>query len=395
MAAGFQAKTLNASCFTRVPFCDTFSSLNSYLCYGFNEEANPMSYLQSVGCPDTQYLMTNPYEPNIYGTLAQSYGYTPTALYSMKNNANVDINEGPLSVLPAEYTFDLNELNAKVGTHTLSVGNYGGVEYTRTYYGFRYANPICAIPLRKKYSQYKPYFANFSGVNWTDWRNSDNDVGIGAEAMGYVGEDPLGNIYNDGGARSTPMMYTREVKEPFLGENFYEDTQTNIDKNSIGNRSRFLPFCDPIKIYDITGKHIGWTDGMAFQVFIFRATVKNRFLPLYFYIKGENPQPRYLDTHLQYFTIELWAYLSCYGINDNIVKSPRIFTQRWWTYSRGEGQILPNGLQAIKPCNPYYYLQCNLPQHRYLQFNLLQNDYNIHKKNYYTPWSRTRLFIGA
>ena len=74
MASGFQAKTLNASCFTNVPFCDTFSSLNSYLCYGFNEEANPMDSLQSVGCPDTQYLMTNPYEPKIYGILAQQYG---------------------------------------------------------------------------------------------------------------------------------------------------------------------------------------------------------------------------------------------------------------------------------------------------------------------------------
>jgi len=394
MASGFQAKTLNASCFTNVPFCDTFSSLNSYLCYGFNEEANPMDSLQSVGCPDTQYLMKNPYEPKIYGILAQQYGYTPTNLYAMKSSANVDINEGPLSVLPAEYSFDLEELNAKVGSHTLSVGNYGGVEYTRTYRGFRYANPICAIPLRKKYSQYKPYFKNFSGVNWTNWVSSEAEANEGDTAFGYVGEDPLGNIYNDGGDRSTPMMYTREVEEPFLGENFYEDTKTNIDKSSIANRSRFLPFCEPIKIYNIARKHIGYTDGMAFQVFIFRATVKNRFLPLYAYIKGEDPKPIYLDTHFQYFTIELWAYLSCYGINNNIVKSPRIFTQRWWTYSRKDGSVAP-ALQQVKPCNPYYYLQCNLPQHRYLQFNLLQNNSGLAYKNYYTPWSRSRLFIGA
>ena len=133
---------------------------------------------------------------------------------------------------------------------------------------------------------------------------------------------------------------------------------------------------------------------MAFQVFIFRATVKNRFLPLYAYIKGPDPKPIYLDTHFQYFTIELWAYLSCYGINNNIVKSPRIFTQRWWTYSRKEGPFIGDQ-QLIKPCNPYYYLQCNLPQHRYLQFNLLPNSYGLGHKNYYTPWSRSRLFIGA
>lgn len=394
MAAGFYAKTLNASCFTNVPFCDTFSSLNSYLCYGFNEEANPMGGLQSVGCPDTQYLMTNPGLPATYGITAKGYGYTPTTLITRKSSSGMDVNEGPLSTLPPEYFFDLQELNTKVGSHTLSVGNYGGVEYTRTYEGFRYANPICAIPLRKKYSQYKPYFKNFSGVNWTDWRNSDNDVGAGAEAMGYVGEDPLGNIYNDGGERSTPMMYTREVKEPFLGEKFYEDTQTNIDKSWSKNRSRFLPFCEPIKIYGSNQKHIGYTDGMAFQVFIFRATVKDRFLPLYTYIKGENPKPVYLDTHLQYFTIELWAYLSCYGINGNNIKSPRIFTQRWWTYSHREGAFY-NGEQQIKPCNPYYYLQCFFPQDKYMQFNLLPNNYGLSIKNYYTPWSMARLFIGA
>jgi hypothetical protein len=393
MAAGFYAKTFNAKCLTNVPFCDTFSSLSAYLCYGYNETTAPMGGLQSVGCPDTQYLQTGPFEPQVYGLEAITYGYTPTNLY-VYPEWEANGRYGPLLSLPSNYFFNLEELNAKVGTKTLSVGIFGGVDYTRTYHGFRYANPICLIPLRKKYSQYKPYFKNFSGVNWTNWVSSEAESNEGDTAFGYVGEDPLGNIYNDGGEYSTPMLYTRGVEQPFLGENFYEDTQSNINKSLQNYRVNFLPFCDPIKIYDASGKQTGYADGIGFQVFVFRSTVKNRFLPLYYYTKGPNPQFKYLDTHLQYFTIELWSYLSCYGINNNIIKSPRIFTYRWFAWSQNY-DTSPYDFPAPAPCNPYFYLKCNMQEAWYMKFNLLQNNQGLQNKIFYTPFNRTRLFLGA
>jgi hypothetical protein len=392
MAAGFYAKTLNASCISRVAFCDTFSSLNSYLCFGSNETTAPMGGLQSVGCPDTQYLMTNPTVPNIYGLQTRSYGYTPTTLYVYPEWEANGI-YGQLLSLPSNYFFNLEELNTKVGTHVVDPynRNFGNVRYTRTYHGFRYANAICSIPLRKKYSQFKPYFKNFTEVDWTNWKQGD--VAEGQDEYGYVGDDPLGNIYNNGGEYSAPMMYTRGVQEPFLGQEFYEDTESQINKSMSKNKIGFLPFCDPIKIYDAGGNHTGYTDGMAFQVFIFRSTVKNRFLPLYYYTKTTNPTLKYLDTHLQYYTIELWTYLSCYGINKNIIKSPRIFTHRWFFWSQTESPNIDLGFK--KPCEPYWYLRAYMPEERYMKFNLLPNNLNVQNKIFYIPWNQPSLFIGA
>jgi hypothetical protein len=303
--------------------------------------------------------------PTLKGKSSYAYGYTP---------------QTGDKELPSEWYFDLAELDSKVGPYKIT--NPFFPIYSKTIKGFRFKNSQCVLPLVKKRSNVSPIMQGFTDVYWTDFYPQD-------PLQTDIGTDWLGNIYNDGASASQYMMHSAGVTEPFLGEEFYEDTESSIDKSKADYQIGFSPFCDPIKIYNDQNTQIGSADGMAFQLFIFNGMIKDRLKPV---LKPEDPT-RYLDTELQYFSVELWSYLSVTSLPGYTLKSPRLFTERWWYYTQ-EG--LKTG--SVSPSDPYFFLTNSMKQTRSIQFNLADNSNNpLHTptKAYTIPWSGGRIYLTA
>ena len=138
-------------------------------------------------------------------------------------------------VLPSQMYFDAKELKEQVGPY---VDDGGEMYNKKTYEGWRLKNSMVTLPLARKFSNRKPTFTNFTDVYWTDMYPYPNIQ------QPELDHDWLGNLYNDGEAASYPVMYSQGVKQPFLGETYYEDTLSQIDKskeNYLYNFQLFLP----------------------------------------------------------------------------------------------------------------------------------------------------------
>jgi hypothetical protein len=256
---------------------------------------------------------------------------------------------------------------------------------------------MVTLPLARKFSNRQPTFTNFTDVYWTDMHPYPNVQQPELEL------DWLGNLHNDGEAASYPMMYCQGVRQPFLGETYYEDTLSSIDKSKENYLYNFMPFCKPINIYDVDSNKIGYADGLAFQLFIFNGALKNRLNPV--------QKPKILPTDpavlipasSQYWSVELWTYLSVVKTKKDspvILKSPRLHTHRWWYYTQFYGNTFP------APGTPYIFWKGKFdsflsgPTIHRINFNLLYNENNkgIDAKSsvtYNTPWTKCNLYLTA
>lgn len=390
MAAGFYAHRLQATCIGKVESSSYFNTANAHIVFGTNEVAAPMTtpLIMSSGCSYNRERMSfarfpsSLVEPKAYG-----YGYNPSI--------GGGLNE--VFYLPPEMYFDYEEVKTKVGPFLISpyayLNNPALSSYTRLIGGFRWKYPMVNMPLQRKFSNRLPLFKGFTKVNWTDATPDQEQPDLGT--------DWLGNLFNDGEAPSYPMLYSMGVDEPFLGERFYEDTKS-IDNQSKNypNKSKqeymhnFAPFCSPIKIYSSKGIEIGYADGLAFQIFVFNAALKNPLLAL---LDPNMPfgVRKLLPTNLQYWSIEVWTYLSVVKTSTDpkvILKSPRLHTARSWYYT----QPIGNG---IAPGTPYTFLKANVgPTGYFLNFPLLKNYSNpdlIREIAYEIPWTMAQLYITA
>jgi hypothetical protein len=298
-------------------------------------------------------------------------------------------------VLPSQMYFDAKELREQVGPYDYLYENNN--YYKITYEGWRLKNSMVTLPLARKFSNRQPTFTNFTDVYWTDMHPYPNVQQPELEL------DWLGNLHNDGEAASYPMMYCQGVRQPFLGETYYEDTLSSIDKSKENYLYNFMPFCKPINIYDVDSNKIGYADGLAFQLFIFNGALKNRLNPV--------QKPKILPTDpavlipasSQYWSVELWTYLSVVKTKKDspvILKSPRLHTHRWWYYTQFYGNTFP------APGTPYIFWRGKFdnflsgPTIHRINFNLLYNENNkgIDAKSsvtYNTPWTKCNLYLTA
>lgn len=365
MGSGFHATRIQAACFNTVLSSYQLGQATAHVLWGVNDVAAPQTDITSSGCWYDSTHTSYPSVPIVKGKYSYAYGYTP---------------QTGDKELPLEWKFDITELDSKVGP--FKIGNPAFPIYSRTIKGFRFKNNQCIIPLVKKRSNRTPIMKGFTDVYWTDYYPQD-------PLQADIGKDWLGNIYNNGEAASQYMMHSAGVPEPFLGEEWYENTEANIDKSKADYNVGFSPFCSPIKIYNDKNIQIGEADGMAFQMFIFNGMIKDRFKPV---IDPNNPT-KYLNTELQYWSIELWSYLSVNSFPGYTLKSPRLFTERWWYYTQ-EG--LRSG--SVSPSDPYFFLTCGMKQSRSVNFNLadnLNNPLHIPTKSYTIPWSGGRVYLTA
>lgn len=366
MGSGFHATRLSASCIGSVSTGDIFGQSTAHLCWGANDVAGPQSNLTSGGCWYDSSHVSYPTAPRLTAKQTYAYGYTP--------------HSGP-AILPTDWFFDLAELNTKVGPYVITPFP-SFPAYSRTIKGWRFQNSMCVLPLVRKYSNHTPLWTDFTNVRWTDFYPPD-------PLQPDIGTDWMGNFFNDGESPSHYAMFSQGVTYPFKGETWYEDTTSSIDKSKSSYQIGFAPFCDHIAIYDNTGATLGYADGMAHQLFIFNGVIKDRFRPPL--VPGD--PGHYLATNLQYWSIELWTYLSVVGTGGHILKSPRMFTERWWYYSQ---QGFVTG--TISPSSPYFFLTNNMQSSRSVRFNLLDNTNNpthLANKDYDTPWSQGRLYLTA
>lgn len=367
MGKGFHANKLMASCSgTKVLNCGLFNESTAHIVYGKNDVAGPQTNITSGGCWYDGTNSSHPSGPKLAGKEAYSYGYSPT-LSEIQLDGNM--------------RFDLAELDTKVGPFT--VYPFPGFPfYYRTIQGWRFKNSMCVLPLVRKYSHTIPKKKGFTDVYWTDSYPQDPD-------QPDLGNDWLGNIYNDGDFPTASMMMSHGVTEPFLGESFYEDTTSSIDKTKSDYQVNFAPFCSPISIYSAAGALTGLADGLAFQLFVAKGAIKDIYRP----VKNPDNINQYLPTTLDYWSIELWAYLSIIPQNNSGLKSPRIHTDRWWYYTK-EGFLVG----SKSPCEPYFFLKMPMQQSRVVQFGLLDNGNNpdhLASKSYTMPWSMGQVYLTA
>jgi len=365
MGSGFHATRIQGSCYNTVLSGYQLGQATAHIVWGVNDVAAPQTDITSGGCWYDSSHTSYPMNPLLKGKSSYAYGYMP---------------QTGDKELPSEWHFDLAELDSKVGPYKIS--NPASPIYSRTIKGFRFKNSQCILPLVRKRSNKAPIMEGFTNVYWTDFYPQD-------PLQADIGNDWLGNIYNNGESPSQYMLHSAGVAEPFLGSEFYEDTETEIDKSKADYQLGFSPFCDPINIYNSQNTLIGKSDGMAFQLFIFNGMMKDRFKP----VLNPTDPTKYLNTELQYWSIELWSYLSVTSTPGYTLKSPRLFTQRWWFYSQ-EG--LRSG--SVSPSDPYFFLINPLKQMRSIQFNLAENANNpLHTptKVYDIPWSGGRVYLTA
>ena len=367
MASGFHAHRLQASCIGEVNSAYLFGESTAHIVFVDNEVAGPMAKVMSSSCWYDDDTISFASSPKLAGASTYNYGYTP---------------QTGITDLPASMFFDKDELEAQLGKKKI-VPYPAFPQYYREIQGWRWKYPGITLPLVKKKSHVAPHFQKFTNVNWTGVYPIDRE-------QEDLGIDWLGNVYNDGGDASYPVMCSQGVQEPFLGETYYEDTLSAIDKSKQDYMMNFAPFCSPINVYDGKEKKIGLVDGLAFQMFVFNGALKNPLFPV---LDPNRPigTKLLLSTSVQYWSIEVWVYLSVVNTvaGSNQLRSPRIHTQRNWYYTQPYG----NGMA---PGTPYTFLQSGFSPDRSIRFSLLPTITNtLPSIVYETPWTKSRVYLTA
>jgi hypothetical protein len=285
-----------------------------------------------------------------------------------------------------EWSFDLAELaawNPIVVNNPDYIGQPDNQE-NATYLaeGPRFKYGTCYMRLKKRDQVLNP-FAGLQSARWTS-----NDTTL-------YDYDWLGNLMPGGWC-----MTNRNVPEPILGQTYYEDARTPTQSIPVINKGKqsiqedFLPFCDPLNVYNNAGTRIGSFDGIAFMCFFNLAAIKNptkrpkdrTLLP-----DLENQIPL-LDAERQILSFEVWVYLS--GIGG--IKSPRVATIRFWYYTKGVS-FRDTGAND-SPFSPYMFFNAGKDTSIKINLNLLDNLSNVEKlktKVLKIPLSSLHFFIGA
>ena len=229
-----------------------------------------------------------------------------------------------------------------------------------------------AIPVRRRLKKPSgPSNTNYQGRY--DWNFVDADQKI------YNQSDWLGPLH--------PAHYfwtNVGIPEPFNVTDYYQQSNTSPPAAYL-NQYR-IPFCAPMKIYDVDGVHIGnYTGYTAVHYFSLAfvhhadatqryclpngtSTITNPFLPENYHVNVTPPQVRPKIKHQnQLFQMESHFFMIAETLPGKpVIKSPKLGTMRWWHYA--DPTVNP------WPCNPYMYIY--LPHTGIWKFGLRFNHYD-------------------
>lgn len=150
----------------------------------------------------------------------------------------------------------------------------------------------------------------------------------------YAPDDPV-TIQKPAG-----WMYSnRNIPEPYLTQEVYEGGGGIIERSTAKRRKQldFMPFVDPIRVYDLNEYQIGKFDGLVFVLFFGEMAFNNPVVDLPEYegvLKDfteaiDNQNPPYMNPNWQYIGLEFNIFLAGNG-----VLSPRIGRQRFMLPNR-------------------------------------------------------------
>lgn len=292
----------------------------------------------------------------------------------------------PGKLLPNEdWNFDLLELSEwfpKLIKNPDFIGQPDNQEF-KEYYAegprLEYAKSYMRI---KERDQVKYPFENINSISWTKYDPSIYDY------------DWLGNLMPGGWC-----FTNRNITEPLLGYDYYEDARKPSEPIPIINRNGRLiqedwfPFCNRISVFSKKGVRLGWFDGITMMAFFNAAAVKNPMKPpldrtLYPDLENKTPS---LNPERQILNLEVWFYLTGIGI-----KSPRVATIRFWTYTKGIS-YLDSGSNDL-PFNPYMFMNAQKDCDIYIKAKILKNSNNpnsLEEIGVKIPLSSLHFFIGA
>lgn len=226
------------------------------------------------------------------------------------------------------YYFDLTEVDSW-GTRLV----YGPGEspiLAHEYYGPKFKNTLAVIPLSKHLTS--PLKQGRLSYSFLDAYSGDIFGSPLIDPLEFSGvypytPDDLETIQKPAG-----WMYSnKNVAEPYFTQTNYEGSGSAIDRTAADSTQlNFMPFVNPINVYDLDENLIGEFDGLAFVLFYGEMAVKLPFddFPEYSgLIEGVDPL-------VQTIGLELNIFLA--GKN---VPSPRVGRIRWYL----QNKKLPDG----------------------------------------------------
>lgn len=211
--------------------------------------------------------------------------------------------------------------------------------------GPKFRNNLAVIPLKKHSAN--PLKQGRLTYDFLNSRPSDTHSAL-ENMLAFTGElDPLEFAGFYPYAPGDPLtiqkpagwMYSNtNVPEPYFTQNNYEAGGGSIDRTTANNKQlNFMPFLDPLHVYNLNEVQIGQFDGLAFVLFFGEMAFKYPVLGLPEYdgllkdfMEAENNfAPPYMNPTWQYFGLELNIFLAGDG-----VPSPRIGRQRFMMPNR-------------------------------------------------------------
>lgn len=356
----FVAQQLSGNCLSSVVAGQAFPNISLHILYYTTETTAPVTN-QTGLCNDAMIKAHD-----AAGKSAVLYG---------SNDHSPEGFDFPIPGIKFDLA-DVSKWDAKVITP------YGIPAYTVSFNGPRFKEPNTYIRLTKRDQITHP----FSGSDVTYWTDANDQT---------YGQDWLGNAIPGG------WCYTNlGITEPMLGTIYFEDARKSTDPENSVDRSKtvinenWTPFCDPLPVYDSNGSYIGTFDGLAWIAFFNLGLVKNPIdPPLDSTYTGPPPIPK-LDPKRQILNLEVWIYLTK-NSSGNVIKSPKIASLRYWTYTRDYGT-------GNFPFDPYLFFGAGsavgggvtIP----INFNLLQNGNNpdnLQTHQASISLSNLKFFIGA
>lgn len=297
------------------------------------------------------------------------------------------------------YYFNKSEIDSWSNRGYECVTNEGsGTVCGLVFSGPKFKNNFAAIPLTQhKINPISKLKKGRLAYDFLD-ANSADILSPLVDPMEYAGVYPYSPDDSETIRKPAGWMYSnRNVLEPYYTEINYEGSGSKINRSTADTTQMdFLPFLEPLNVYDISEKFLGQFDGLAFVLFYgemaFKLPVVD--LPEYEGIIPELTQANsgYTNPSWQIIGLEVNIFLT--GKN---IPSPRIGRVRWYLQNRVNRYILDND-----PSKNYFttYFKQNLGKSITMPINfkirpsqLGSEDNSVQQS--FIPLSNLKVMVGA
>lgn len=224
-----------------------------------------------------------------------------------------------------DYYFDVSDINSWADRGINCSGDPPLCQYIFT--GPKFKNTLAVIPLsqhKKSVGVLKQGRLSYNFLNADPVRIQSSLL----DPLEFSGVYPYSPDDSETIRDPAGWMYSNtNVSEPYLTEINYEGSASSIDRTTVDSTQlNFLPFVNPLRVYDLEENLIGEFDGLAFVLFYGETAFKLPFVdfPEYNGLFG-NSSPT-----VQTIGLEANIFLAGQG-----VLSPRIGRLRWSLKNEG------------------------------------------------------------